>query len=145
VAETSGTNEGSPREPGYQALVDDQGSNPRSTFTPCDLVTEAQASTILGGKIEQPLEAPQGPTCIYRSRDGKQFVTLAIESFDFTKVKRQIRLREAVDVGGETAYCGNHGQPMLYLPLSGGRVLSVAGHCATAKRFASRALPQIPG
>jgi len=144
VAETSGTNEGSPREPGYQALVDQQGSNPESTFTPCDLVSQAQARTILGAPVEQPLEAKQGPTCVYRSRDGNAFVTLAIEDVDFRSVKRLLRTREAVDVGGETAYCGTYGQPMLYMPLSSGRVLSVAGQCATAKRFAARALTQLP-
>jgi Protein of unknown function (DUF3558) len=143
VAKTSGTNEGAPREPGYQALVDAQGSKPESTFTPCDLVTQSQARTILGVAIEEPLEAKQGPTCVYQSRDGKAFVTLAIEDVDFGQIKRQLRMRESVDVGGETAYCGNYGQPMLYLPLDGGRVLSVAGHCATAKRFASRALAQL--
>jgi hypothetical protein len=33
---------------------------------------------------------------------------------------------------------------MLYLPLSGGRVLAVGAHCAVAKQFAIRAVRQLP-
>jgi Protein of unknown function (DUF3558) len=147
VADTSGGTEGggATREPGYQALLEGQESDPRSSFTPCDLVTQAQARAILGAAIEQPLEAAQGPTCIYRSRDGKSFVTVAVQDADFGRIKRRIRGREAIEVASETAYCGNYGQPMLYLPLRGGRVLSVAGQCDTAKRFAAKALAELSG
>jgi len=129
--------------PGYQRLVDGQGREPRSSFTPCGLVSRAQAQEILGGPIEEPLEAAQGPTCIYRSDDGKSFVTLAVQEADFSQLKRLLRSRQAIDVATRTAYCGNHGQPMLYLPVRDGRVLSVAGQCATARRFAARALTQL--
>ena len=67
-------------QPGYQKLVERQGSKPRSRFTPCNLVSKAQAGAIVGAPLQDPLEAPQGPTCIYRSQDGKRFVTLAVQS-----------------------------------------------------------------
>ena len=71
VGSTSGrNNEASPAapkaaaKPGYQSLVERQGSKPRSRFTPCNLVTKAQAQAIVGAPIHDPLEAPKGPTCI---------------------------------------------------------------------------------
>jgi hypothetical protein len=129
--------------PGYQKLVERQSNAPEDRFTPCNLVTRAQARTILGAPIQQPLEAPQGPTCIYRSRDGKSFITLAVQQSDIGALKNQMRQREKVDVGSRTAYCGNYGQPMLYVPLPGGNVLSVAGHCDVATKFAATALPNL--
>jgi hypothetical protein len=129
--------------PGYHKLVERQTAAPEDRFTPCNLVTRSQARTILGAPIQQPLEAPQGPTCIYRSRDGKSFVTLAVQQSDIGALKGQMRQREKVDVGSRTAYCGNYGQPMLYVPLPGGNVLSVAGHCDVAARFAETALPRL--
>jgi hypothetical protein len=144
-----GRNEGaaSPSQvkPGYESLVRKQSSHPRSRFTPCNLVSAAQARAIIGSPMLDPIEAPQGPTCIYRSRDGKSFVTLGVQALDFQKkVKPRLKLSHRVAVGSRTAYCGTYGQPMLYLPLSGGRVLSIAGHCAMAKQFAIKAVRQLP-
>jgi hypothetical protein len=129
--------------PGYDALLDSQSSHPRSRFTPCNLVTEKQAQAILGAPLLDPVEAAQGPTCIYRSKDGRSFVTLAVQSLDFAKLKPRLRVARRVTVGARTAYCGTYGQPMLYVPLSSGRVLSVAGRCEVARRFASRAVRQL--
>jgi hypothetical protein len=133
------------REPGYQALVDGQSRAPASRFTPCNLVTGKQARAIVGAPIEPPLDARQGPTCIYRSRDGTSFVTLAVQQLDFGKLRTRIRQREKVDVRGRDAYCGTFGQPMLYLPLPRGEVLSIAGQCALARKFAAQAVSQLPG
>ena len=133
------------KQPGYQSLVDGQSRRPESRFTPCNLVTERQAAAIVGAPIEQPLEAPQGPTCIYRTRDGKSFVTVGVQQVSFDSLKGRLRQRERVDVGSRAAYCGNHGQPMLYVPLQGGGVLSIAGKCGVARRFAAKALPRLPG
>ena len=131
--------------PGYQSLVRKQSRHPRSRFTPCNLVTAAQARAIVGAPMLDPIEAPQGPTCIYRARNGKSFVTVAVQSIDFKKkVKPHLKLRQRVAVSSHTAYCGTYGQPMLYLPLSGGRVLAVGAHCAVAKQFAIRAVRQLP-
>jgi hypothetical protein len=130
-------------QPGYQKLVERQGSKPRSRFTPCNLVTKAQAGAIVGAPLQDPLEAPQGPTCIYRSRDGKRFVTLAVQPVAFSKLKRQMHQRRQVAVSNKTAFCGMLGQPILYVPLSGSRVLSVAAPCQVARKFAARAVQRL--
>jgi hypothetical protein len=130
-------------QPGYDALVNSQPKHPRSRFTPCNLVTQRQAEAIVGAPMQDPLEAAQGPTCVYRSRDGASFVTLAVQSLDFGALKPHLRLSRRVTVGDRTAYCGTYGQPMLYVPLPGGRVLSVAGRCGIARAFAIRALRQL--
>lgn len=130
-------------QPGYQKLVERQGSKPRSRFTPCNLVTKAQAGAIVGAPLQDPLEAPQGPTCIYRSQDGKRFVTLAVQSVPFSKLKHQMHKRQQVTVSNKTAFCGMLGQPILYVPLSGSRVLSVAAPCQVARKFAARAVPRL--
>jgi hypothetical protein len=129
--------------PGYEALLESQSSHPRRRFTPCNLVTQKQAQAILGTPLQDPIEAAQGPTCIYRSKNGRSFVTVAVQSLDFARLKPRLRLPRRVAVGDRTAYCGTYGQPMLYVPLSGGRVLSVAGRCAIAKQFARRAVRQL--
>jgi hypothetical protein len=142
------TNEGqtagkTPGSPGYQALVAGQKGKPRSAFTPCNLVTQKQAAAIVGGPMRAPVEAPQGPTCIYRSQDGNRFITVALQNVEFDKIKRQIRRPSRISVSSRTAYCGSYGQPMLYVPLPRGQVLSIAGPCAVAKKFAVKALPQL--
>jgi hypothetical protein len=131
--------------PGYEKLVDGQKRHPRSRFTPCNLVTARQARAILGEPLREPTESPQGPTCIYRTRTGESFVTVALQSVDFKTLKPQLHLRHRVDVSSRTAYCGTYGQPMLYVPLSQGRVLMVAAQCSIAKQFALRAVRQLSG
>jgi hypothetical protein len=130
-------------QPGYQKLVERQGRKPRSRFTPCNLVTKAQAGAIVGAALQDPLEAPQGPTCIYRSQDGKSFVTLAVQSLQFSKLKRQMHKRQKVAVSNRTAFCGVLGQPVLYVSLSGSRVLSVAAPCKVARQFAATAVRRL--
>jgi hypothetical protein len=129
--------------PGYQKLLERQTSKPASNFTPCNLVSKAQAQAIMGARIQDPLEAPQGPTCIYRTRDGKSFITLAVQPVKFATLKRQLADRKPVAISNRTAYCGRYGQSMLYMPLSGGRVLSVSARCRVAKQFALTALGRL--
>jgi hypothetical protein len=145
-ASSGRSNEGAASQvtPGYDSLVRKQSRHPRSRFTPCNLVTAAQARAIVGAPMLAPTEARQGPTCVYRSRDGRSFVTVAVQSLDFEKkVKPHLKLRRRVAVSSRTAYCGTFGQPMLYVPLSGRRVLAVGAQCAIAKQFASRAVRQL--
>ena len=130
-------------KPGYESLLDAQSRHPRRRFTPCNLVTQSQAQAILGAPLQEPIEAPQGPTCIYRSKDERRFVTLAVQTLDFTRLRPHLKLARRITVGNRTAYCGTYGQPMLYVPLSRGRVLSVAGRCAVARAFARRAVRQL--
>jgi hypothetical protein len=131
-------------QPGYEDLVDAQSSSPRSDFTPCNLVSANRAREIVGAALEPPLEAPQGPTCIYRSRDGRHFVTVAVQPLDLAAVRQDMRRGREVPVAGRSGYCGVHGQPVLYVPISGGRVLSVAGPCALAREFAATAVERLP-
>ena len=98
-------------EPGYQSLVERQGRKPRSRFTPCNLVTKAQAQAIVGAPIRDPLEAPKGPTCIYRTQDGKSFITVAVQSLDFSELKRNIHKRQQVNVSDRSAFCGDARRP----------------------------------
>lgn len=134
---------GSARKPSYQRIVDAQSSKPRSRFTPCNLVTPAQARSILGAAIQAPVEAPQGPTCIYRTRHGAGYVTVAVQRLDMGRLKRQLQQRRPVHTGGRSGWCGHYGQQMLYLPVSGGRVLTIAGSCSLATKFAARAVPRL--
>ena len=92
------------------------------------------------------MEAPQGPTCIYRDRSGKAFVTLAVQQGEFSS--RAARRRPpASGHGGRPvpAYCGVHGAPMLYVPLGQGRMLSVTAQCELAKSFARSAVQRLDG
>lgn len=142
------TNEGATQssgQPGYQKLLEKQSSNPTSTFTPCNLVSQAQARAILGGPVMAPVEAPQGPTCIYRSKRGKGFVTLAVQNAPIAALKHQLHKRQAVGVSHRTGYCGVYGQPLLYVALPHHRVLSVGASCSVARRFAARAVAGLEG
>jgi hypothetical protein len=131
-------------QPGYQKLLEAQSRKPESRFSPCNLVSRAQARAFVGRQIADVVEAPQGPTCIYRSADKTAgYVTLAVQSQSLASVRRHLRKQHAVAVGGRSAVCGTYGQPMLYASVSGGRVLSIAAPCPVAKRFATTALRRL--
>jgi Protein of unknown function (DUF3558) len=132
-------------KPGYQSLVERQGRKPRSRFTPCNLVTKAQAQAIVGLPMGDPLEAPRGPTCVYRTQDGRSLVTLAVQSVEFSQLRRQIHDRRQVDVSNRAAFCGTLGAPVLYVALPKGRVLSVAARCNVGRRFAIAAVRRLDG
>jgi Protein of unknown function (DUF3558) len=146
-AQRDGTDPDAPGRtaPGYRDLVSNQSQRPGHRLSPCTLVTKKQAEGIVGGALLDPLEAPQGPTCIYRDRGGTMFVSLAVQHGGFGAVRDEIDRLRQVSVGDRRAYCGVHGAPMLYLPLAGGRVLSVSAQCDIAKRFASTAVPRLDG
>jgi hypothetical protein len=114
-----------------------------SAAHPCSLVTKSQARAILGTPVVEPLQAPQGPTCIYQSARGKQYVMLAVQQASLAKLRKQLSASRSVQVAGTTGYCGKSGRPMLYLPVSSGRVLSVAAACNIATRFAAKAAPHL--
>jgi hypothetical protein len=132
-------------EPDYQQLVARQKKDPDSRFSPCNLVSRSQARAIVGAALEVPVEAPQGPTCIYRSQDGDAFVTLSVQSADISELRRDMHVRQRVSVADLRGYCGTHGQPILYVPLAGERVLSVAAPCPRARAFATRAVSRLDG
>jgi hypothetical protein len=129
----------------FAQIVQGQSKHPQSRFTPCNLVTRPEAQAIMGGSVRQPLEAPQGPTCIYRAAKGQRMVTIAVQGMDFAQVKPLLQHRKPVTTSGRTGFCGIYGQPMLYVPLTGGRVLTVGAECAVAQRFAAKAVRQLRG
>jgi hypothetical protein len=133
-------------KPGYEALVDRQSPRPRQRFTPCSLVTRAEASAMLKTTMPEPIEAPQGPTCIYRPESSsRSLVTIAVQSLRHAQIVRQIGKASKIDIAGRIGYCGILGQPMLYVPLSGTRVLSIGAPCPVARRFAAKAVPGLVG
>lgn len=132
-----------PTAPGYQALLDRQSAKPQHRFTPCNLVTEREAQAIVGKPMQVPVEAPQGPTCIYRPRTGDALIAVAVQDADFDELRAQIKGLRQVDVGDRSAYCGRYGQPMLYVPLAQARVLSINAKCDVARGFALKALPHL--
>jgi hypothetical protein len=127
-------------EPGYEALVDRQSRRPEQRATPCTLVTRAEASRIVGTSLPEPIEAPLGPTCIYRTTAGKILVTVAVESIELRAIRRQLRQARRVAISGRTGYCGTHGQTGLYVRLAASRVLSVTASCDVARSFALKAV-----
>jgi hypothetical protein len=132
-----------PTAPGYKTLLDRQTAKPQHRFTPCNLVTEREAQAIVGKPMQVPVEAPQGPTCIYRPRTGDALIAVAVQATDFDALRPQIKRLRRVAVGDREAYCGRYGQPMLYMPLAAGRVLSVNAQCDVARGFALKALPHL--
>jgi hypothetical protein len=136
---------GAASTPGDRGLVAGRSRKPKRRFTPCSLVTKSQAAAIIGEPIREPVQAAQGPTCIYRSTTGSSFITLVVQRVDFKRLRPQIRERRRIAIASRSAYCGTYGQQMLYMPLAGSRVLSIAGPCDIARQFATEALPQLGG
>jgi hypothetical protein len=137
-AQKRATTPGAARPPGYDELVRRQSSKPRSSFTPCNLVSEARAQAIVGAPMQAPLEAPQGPTCIYRTRTGDRFVTLGLSPL--RGLQPQLKRARSVEVSGRRAYCAGAG---LFVPVTRGRVLAVTAPCGLATRFAAAALRRL--
>jgi hypothetical protein len=139
---------GSPNNPLVGRLIaeDEPETGPSNVLNPCDLVT----SPAPNAEAELPYslqEAPQGPTCLIRPKapESQGLMTLSVQSADFAKLRSQLSQRRAVAVSHRTAYCGQYGQAMLYLPLAGRRVLSIAGPCQMAKKFALTAIERLDG
>jgi hypothetical protein len=130
-------------KPGYQGLVERQGNKPRSRFTPCNLVPKAQAQAIVGLPLRDPFEAPRGPTCLYRTRDGRRVITLAVQPLDFSALKRRVHQRQAVTVSNRAAFCGTLGAPVVYVELPKRRVLSVGARCDVGRQFAIAAVRRL--
>jgi hypothetical protein len=126
----------------HQGPEDEFNATGAKTVNPCTLVSRSQAQAILGKQVGPPVEAPQGPTCIYKLRGTRNSITLAVESANFSKVtpQSQLRGRMSVTIRKHLAYCGTLGGPALILPLSGGRSLVVTAPCQLAAGFAATAL-----
>jgi hypothetical protein len=111
---------------------------------PCTLVSVSEAEAITGGPIARRVEAPLGPTCIYRRGGSKGDITLAVESISISQVTRQMPKQSSpVMVRRHRGYCVKLGAQMLFIPLSKGHLLNVAAPCAIARRFAAVALGRL--
>jgi len=122
---------------------DEHNSTGAKPPNPCAFVGAAQAQAIAGGLIKAQIAAPLGPTCIYKLSGSRPDITLAVESMSLPQVARQMRKTTQLSIGGHTAYCGTLGREMLFLSLSGGRVLNVTAPCALARQFAAAALSHV--
>jgi len=126
--------------------VDDEvNASGAKTLDPCTLVTREEAQAILGKPVGDPVDARQGPTCVYSVTGARAPVTLAVQALHFSTVKPQSQLQHRItlSVAGHTAYCGVAGTPTLIVPLSAGRFLSVTAVCPIAASFAAKALGRI--
>ena len=130
-------------KPTPAASGDDNNTSSVKPPNPCKLVSISEAQTITGGEIAGRVEAPLGPTCIYSRARSKVPITLAIEAQSFSQVAHHLSKRKAVTVGGHLSYCGRLGTEMLFVPLSGGRVLNVTAPCSIAERFATLAVGRL--
>jgi hypothetical protein len=132
-----------PPQPG--TIDDEVNASGAKTLDPCTLVSRSEAQAIVRKPVGKPVDAPQGPTCIYTPKGGKSLITLAVEATDFSKVQPQSQLRDrmSVKVRGHTAYCGVAGDPTMIVPLTTGRFLVVTAPCPIAASFAAKALGRI--
>ena len=96
-------------------------------------------------QIGEPVDAPQGPTCIYEQLHAKRQITIAVESTPFSKVKPQAQLQDRIslEIAGHAAYCGTSGEQTLIVPLPDDRFLAVAAPCPIAASLATTALSRI--
>lgn len=121
---------------------DDKNTANASPLNPCTLVSLTQAQAITDGAVSSRVEAPLGPTCIYKGNGTKE-ITLAVEVAQLSKVTRHMTKRTKVSIGTRQAYCGKLGTPMLFVPLSAYQVLNVTAPCGIARRFAGLALSDL--
>jgi hypothetical protein len=107
--------------------------------SPCSLVTNAQATRIVGTKTLKQSQGPLGPTCIYSFKH-KPTVTLTIEALPLSKAIASVPHGRRFKLQGRVSYCGTGGHRVLFASLPHSRVLSVLATCGIAKQFATRAL-----
>jgi hypothetical protein len=104
---------------------------------PCNLVTKAQASGILGGKVAVS-ERPQGPTCVYTG-SGRE-VTLVVMETSLRSLREGARHSTKVRIGSHTGYCLRYQATSVVVAVPKHRVLQVTGPCQAGVRFAAVAL-----
>ena len=133
-------------QPGYQDARRRAGreaaraASRRATSSPRRRRARSSAS-----RCATPLEAPQGPTCIYRSRRRRRVRHAggAAGRVSAAASRSSQARRGSRPAGRRRATAGTTARPMLYVPLARGRVLSVAAPCDVARRFAPAAVQQL--
>jgi hypothetical protein len=117
-----------------------------SQLDPCTVLTLSEVQTMIGGTITSPVEAPQGPTCIYKSTGAKAWITLSVERrTDYAKVAGWMKHGQKLTVGTHSGDCGQLGNDNLFLPLGNGRVVHVTAPCAIAKEIAATVVSRLGG
>ena len=109
---------------------------------PCKLVPVGSASTILHAHVTE-IDAPLGPTCIFKLRGRKQTYTLAIEAISVSATVRKMKHVSKFKLTGHSAYCGRLGTDVLLVALPHRQALDVHAPCRAARGLASVALPHI--
>jgi hypothetical protein len=109
---------------------------------PCALVSTATARAVVGARIISRIEAPLGPTCIFKIAHGRQ-ITIAVEQISFSSVRKELGKRKSVKVAGRPAYCSTRGMQTLFVSLHSGGVLNVTAPCPVARRLAATALTRL--
>jgi hypothetical protein len=122
---------------------DDLSKLAATQFNPCKLVTVSEAQSITGGAVTSKIEAPLGPTCIYKGSATKSEITVTIESQSLSQVTHRMGSAQQLSVGTRRGYCGRLGSEMLYLPLASGKLLHITAPCSIAQQFAARALTRV--
>jgi hypothetical protein len=114
----------------------------------------AQARSAFGAAMRKPKTGRQGPTCIYRTRSGKGFMTLAVQRLDGSQLKSLIKESEKLKVAGRQAYCGATSLSTLYVPLPADRTLTIGAipehpqpgadqQCDLARGIAAKAIAKL--
>ena len=125
-------------------IADNENTANPHVLNPCTLVSMPEAQSFTGGTVSGAVEAPLGPTCIYRpSGHSKTEITLALESNNATQLTKHLARRQQVTVSGHRAYCGHLGTQLLLVPLPDGQMLSVSAPCAVARQFAAAAMNRL--
>lgn len=111
---------------------------------PCKLVSLSEAQAITGGAVTSRIEAPLGPTCIYKqSGSHAATITLAVESMNFSAATQHLEKRRPLVVRSRQAYCGQLGSQLLVVRLGGTQLLNITAPCGIAQRFAALALSHL--
>ena len=114
-----------------------------ASSNPCRLVPRGKAEQIVGAKIQSVLEAPLGPSCIYRIAGRTQTITVTVQATPFATIKPKLVKPRHRTVAGRSAYCGVYGRATTYVPVAHGKLLTIAAPCPTGFRFAAVAVPKL--
>jgi hypothetical protein len=116
---------------------DDQSSTGAKGLNPCTLVSHAQAQTATGTALHEGIEAPLGPTCIFRPRGAGAEITLALELAKLGQASQALHAPRRFTIEGRAAFCAQGPQHTLVLSVRPGQVLTVTAPCKAAVRLAS--------
>lgn len=122
---------------------DDENQSGSPQLNPCTLVSLSEAQAITHGHVKGRIEAPLGPTCIYRTSSSGADITMAVQSMSFPQVSGQLARRQQLTVAGRRAYCGRLGAEMLVVALPHRQLLNVSAPCGVAQQFATLALKRL--